>query len=401
MLKKQGALILFPFLFVAYEMAVCLNNDAYLPALPSVMRDLATTHHLVQLTLSMWFLGYALLQLFIGPIADRFGRRGTLFVGSVVTIIATIGCALSQTIYQLLFFRLLQGLMVGMMSIPGYATVHELYEPNEAIKKIALMKSIFILAPAFGPLFGSLILTITNWRWIFGITTIWIVLTNIGLLFTMPETCPTSKRQPLHITNTLTKYKNILCNSHFVILTIASCCLYGAMIAWITAGPFLVISTFNYSTVWFGLFQCFIFAAFIVGAKLTRTLLDKHGAATIVKNTISFTFLCSVIALVSSIFIHNLQLLIIYMAIISATAGACCPILGRKAIESSKESMGLSVTISGFFTAIFGSAVSATISAFYNEKIISLVAVLFALIIMSYLLCIKSIRFSVFKDKEV
>lgn len=130
-----------------------------------------------------------------------------LLIGSIITILTTLGCAISQTITQLLLFRLLQGMMVGMMSTPGYATINESYDSNETIKKIVLLKGIFILAPALGPLFGSLILTPASWRWIFGIMVIWITLSNIGLFFTMPETLSEKNREPLHLRKTLTRYK--------------------------------------------------------------------------------------------------------------------------------------------------------------------------------------------------
>lgn len=169
------------------------------------------------------------------------------------------------------------------------------------------------------------------------------------------------------------------------------------MIAWITAGPFLVISTFHYRTIDFGLFQGLIFSAFIIGTKLTRTVLDKIGAATTIKWIITTAMIASLLAASLSVFIHSFSILINYIAIIFAAAGSYCPILGRKAIESSNESMGLSVTISGFLAAIFGSSSSALISTFYNEKISSLIFVLFILITGSFILCSKAIKFSVFK----
>ena len=398
---EKNTLSLFPLLFVSYEMATCLSNDAYLPALPAMMKDLSTTHYLAQLTLTAWFLGYALLQLFLGPIADRFGRRNTLLFGSVIAIIATMGCALSTSIHQLLFFRLLQGMMVGTMSIPGYATVHELYTPNEAIKKLAFMKGIFILAPAFGPLFGSAILTMASWRIIFAITAAGTILSAVGLFFIMPETCPIEKRHPLHLLNTLSGYKKIIFNRHFIMLTISACCLYGAMIAWITAGPFLIISTFHYGPFGFGIAQCFIFGAFIVGTKLTHRLLDQHGAKNIVKRTISIALISCFIALIASfLFPYSLSLLVVFMMIISTTAGICSPILNRKAIESSQEKMGLKVTLYGFMTAVFGSSASALISGFYNEKITSLISILFFLIVIAFTFAIISAQLGLLNEAK-
>ncbi len=382
--SNTSKITVFTWLLISYEIALSLNNDAYLPALPSVMQDLETTHHLVQLTLSTWFLGYAIPQLLIGPLSDRFGRKKLLLTGSIISLLATLGCALSQTIYYLLLFRLVQGMMVGTMIIPGYTTIHELYESNEAIKKIAFMRGIFILAPAFGPMFGSLILGLAGWRWIFGITTICIILSNVGLYFTMPETCPVKKRKSLHIMHALSQYKNILFNKKFLQIALTSCCFYAAMTAWITAGPFLVISTFQYSPLNFALFQCLIFSTFIIGTKIPKLLLGILSAEKLAKNTILFTLIFSLLSLILSIYFHTISLLIIYIMIISLATGTCSPILNRKAVELSNESMGLSVTLYTFFFAISGSWSSIMITAFYNEKIHSLIMLLVLLMLIAF-----------------
>jgi len=99
---KKNNLIIFPLLLVLYEIATYLTNDAYLPALPNIVSDLATTNYLAQLTLTAWFLGSASLQLILGPISDYYGRRPVLLTGGIVFIISTIICTLTNNINILL-----------------------------------------------------------------------------------------------------------------------------------------------------------------------------------------------------------------------------------------------------------------------------------------------------------
>jgi DHA1 family multidrug/chloramphenicol efflux transport protein-like MFS transporter len=73
--KADNLIVIFPILLALYEICTYLSNDAYLPALPHIANDLSTTNHLVQLTLTTWFMGSASMQLFLGPLADKVGRR--------------------------------------------------------------------------------------------------------------------------------------------------------------------------------------------------------------------------------------------------------------------------------------------------------------------------------------
>jgi len=83
----EKILNLFPIVMVFYEISNYLANDAYLPAMPRIANQLHTTNHLVQLTLTAFFLGNATMQLILGPISDRYGRRMLLLSGGVVFII--------------------------------------------------------------------------------------------------------------------------------------------------------------------------------------------------------------------------------------------------------------------------------------------------------------------------
>lgn len=103
-----------------------LSTDMYLPALPMIATDLDTTTPLVQLTLSAFMAGMAVGQLIIGPVSDSLGRRRLLLAGAVVSLIASIGCALAPSIGVLIGMRLLQGLGGGTCVVIARAIVPDL-----------------------------------------------------------------------------------------------------------------------------------------------------------------------------------------------------------------------------------------------------------------------------------
>jgi MFS family permease len=103
-------------------------------------------------------------------------------------VIATLVCASTSDIYILLIARFFQGSAVCSVIVAGYAAIHELYDQKEAMKALAIMGSITILAPAFGPLFGSVMLKLFDWRGIFGFLAVLAVIALTMLYKWMPET---------------------------------------------------------------------------------------------------------------------------------------------------------------------------------------------------------------------
>lgn len=385
MLKKSNYII-FPLLLVLYELALYLTTDAYLPALPKIVHDLLTNHHLAQLTLTTWFLGMSSTQLILGPVSDRYGRRPILLAGGVVFIISTIICALTANIGILLAARFIQGAAIPSMVIAGYSTVHELFEHKKAIQTIAWMFSITVLAPAFGPLFGAAILHFVIWRWIFGILAIWAIIAILVLYFKMPEANPKGYEHPIKIKLIVNRYIRILFNANYMKSSLSFCFLFGALIAWIAAGPFLVITEFHYGTFGFAIFQIFIFGSFIVGTRLVKPMMKKYQTALLIKIGLVFAVIGSLLSLLTWQYPHTLIIIIISMMMIAAGTGFSSPPLNRVAIEASEEPMGVRMAIYSSLMSAFGFIGSGLISSVYDGKLFTLSLILVIFVAIAFLL---------------
>ncbi|MCP4474933.1 MAG: multidrug effflux MFS transporter [Gammaproteobacteria bacterium] len=370
-------MMLFPLLLVLYEMVIYLANDAYLPALPTMVDDLHTSHHLVLLTLTAWFTGTTSMQLILGPLADRYGRRPILLIGGIVFIIATLLCSFTSNIHLFLFARFMQGTAAASVVIPGYATIHELFDYRRAIHTLAWMSSVIVLAPALGPLLGAIILYLANWRMIFWLLAIAAVVFLSLLAFKMPETNPVENNHPIQITRILRQYQRIISNRNYICLTLALCFLFGTMILWISAGPFLVIDQFHYSVFMFGLFQALVFGAFISATRIIKPLMTRISTRFLVRTSLIIACVSAMIALLLVwVSPRSLSIIIIAMMIISAASGICFPILNRMIMESSSEPMGVNVALFSAFIAAFGMLSSSIVSSFYNGKLFTLAIIL-------------------------
>ncbi|MBA2652414.1 MAG: multidrug effflux MFS transporter [Tatlockia sp.] len=374
---SEKILNFFPIVMVFYEISNYLANDAYLPAMPGIANQLQTTNHLVQLTLTAFFLGNATMQLILGPISDRYGRRMLLLSGGVAFIITTLVCAFSNNIYTLIIFRFFQGSAVTSMIVAGYATIHAMYDQVRAIKTLAWMNSITVLAPALGPLFGAIILLIGDWRLIFIILAIWATLGWVALFKLMPETCET--QIPINPKKIVKQYWNVLCNWQFIKPIITLSLLFAAMIAWIAAGPFLVMDSFHYSAIAFGLMQGFVFGSFILGTHFVGKFIEKVPIVKITKISIFLAVIGGVLGFVLSLIIKEyIFLAVLPMMIFAFGSGIGFPVFNRLAIEGSTESMGIKMALFASFMGISGLLGSVIISSLYTGTVFGFSSILFA-----------------------
>lgn len=384
---KQSNPLLFPFLLVFYEIATYLSNDMYLPALPQMMSDLKLSTQQAQLTLTTWFVGSACMPLIMGVISERYGRRPVLLLGGLIYIISTIVCAVSSNVYLLLIARVIEGSMVASVLVPGYACIHELYEQKEAIRILALMGSISVLAPAFGPLLGSIVLYFVNWRGIFWIIAIWATIAILLLRRWMPETLPVEKRHPVQLGILFKHYRYILTNKKFLLLMFVLGFIFCGFIAWITAGPLLVIENFHYSAIFFGVIQAIVFGAYIYGNRWVKLLLEKLGIIPLIRLGLGITLCGGLLVLIAGLYFPNtLYPFLFGMMIYSFGSALCFSPLNRSIIEASSEPMGVRVALFAVFLTSFAVLGSGLASLFFNGSILSLSCIVAISIILSCLM---------------
>jgi Bcr/CflA subfamily drug resistance transporter len=375
---------LFPFLLVCYEISLYLSNDIYLPALPEMMKELGLNSHIAQLTLTTWFFGSASVPLILGAITDRYGRRPILLLGGIVYIVMTIICAITSNISLFLIARTIEGAMVPSMLISGYAVIHELYERKQAIQVLALMLSITILAPAFGPFLGSLVLLFAGWRTIFWIIAISAIFCILFLNKWMPETLTPEKRQTLHLIRLGKSYGRIITNKSFMLLMFALGFMFSGFIAWLTAGPLLLINTFHYSAVTFGLVQAIIFAVNILANRLVKNLIERFSVKILIKAGLLFSLVGGWLAFSLAIVCPNsLIAFILAMMVYSFGSGLCFAPLNRSIIETSTEAMGVRMAMFAVWIGVFAVLGSGMASLFFNGEIISLATLIAVLITLS------------------
>jgi DHA1 family bicyclomycin/chloramphenicol resistance-like MFS transporter len=224
-------------LLAALGMLGPFSIDTYIPAFSGIANSLGATPVQMQQTLSAYLFGFAFMNLFHGALADSFGRRPVVLVGIAMFTIASAGCALSQTIGQLVFFRALQGLSTGAGIVVSRAVVRDMFPPADAQRVMAQITIYFGVAPAIAPIVGGYLFVHADWHSIF-----WF-LTGVGVVLwaanfkLLPETLHVSHRQPFNARNLMRGYSQLGANPRFLLLALASGVPFNGMFLYVLSAP--------------------------------------------------------------------------------------------------------------------------------------------------------------------
>lgn len=341
-----------PYLIILHEIAVYLSNDMYLPSMPAIAKSLQLTQEQTQSTLTLWFLGASALQFILGPISDRYGRKIVIIFGGVCYIISSAVCATATTLPLLLIARFGQGTAVCSILVAGYAAIHELYKTKEAIKILAVMAAVTILAPAFGPLIGALLIQYYDWRYLFWLLFALGIITTTLLLLFMPESNNT--KHDINPAKIGKDYFTILTNLHFILPTLGYCLLFGIYYLWMFEAPFLMIDIYAYSPLYYGISQALIFSGFFFGAEIIKRMLQKYSLKAMIRyGAMISLLLCVILTIAAKLFDNMIFSVLCLMGISTATSVLFGP-LNRLAIDACKQPMGRRTAVFSTIVSLFG-----------------------------------------------
>jgi len=211
--------------------------DTYIPAFSGIQQSIGATPGEMQQTLSAYLFGFAFMNLFHGALSDSFGRRPVVLWGLAVFTLASLGCALSQTIGQLVFFRALQGLSTGAGIVVSRAVIRDLFPPAEAQKVMSQVTIFFGVAPAIAPIIGGLLFAHLGWHSVF-----WF-LVGVGVVLwaanwrLLPETLHVAHRQRFAVRDLMRGYWQLCSDPRFLLLALASGVPFNGMFLYVLSAP--------------------------------------------------------------------------------------------------------------------------------------------------------------------
>ena len=249
--------------------------DTYLPAFAGIAQSLAATPVQLQQTLSAYLFGFAFMSLFHGAISDSVGRRPVVLWGLAAFTLASTGCALSQSIGQLIFFRVVQGLSTGAGIVVARAIIRDMYAPSQAQKVMSQVTIFFGIAPAIAPMVGGWLLVHASWHAIFwflgGVgVVLWVTIFRL-----LPETLHVDQRQPFHPKHLLAGYWQLGSDPRFFLLALASGIPFNGMFLYVLSAPVYLGEILGLKPQQFFWFFLLNIGGIMVGALISGRLAGK------------------------------------------------------------------------------------------------------------------------------
>jgi len=263
------------FLLACLGMLGPFSIDTYLPAFTGIATSLGATPVQMQQTLSAYLFGFAVMNLFHGALSDSFGRRPVVLWGMTVFTLASVGCALSQSIALLVLFRALQGMSAGAGIVVSRAIIRDMFPPADAQRVMSQVTIYFGIAPAVAPMVGGFLFVHIGWHAIFW----FLALVGAGLLVAnwrvLPETLHASQRQPIHLKHLLRGYWQLGANPRFLMLALASGIPFNGMFLYVLSAPTFLGEHLKLGPTQFFWFFCLTIGGIMGGAWFSGRLAGR------------------------------------------------------------------------------------------------------------------------------
>jgi MFS transporter, DHA1 family, multidrug resistance protein len=254
-----------------------LTVDMYLASMPDISRLLVATPAQVQLTISVYLVGYAIGQVFYGPLSDRHGRRPVILAALVMYSLASLACALAPSIELLLAARFFQAVGGAGAIVLARAVVRDIYEGARVGRELSLMAAIMALAPIVAPLLGGVLQTLFGWRSNFVLLLAFGLGATMAVSLLLPETLRQRAPERVSALSILRSYRSILHHPSFVAHLGISTCAFMGLFAWISTAAFVLRDIYGLSALAFGATFAAGSAGWLVGTAIAARFVTHWG----------------------------------------------------------------------------------------------------------------------------
>ncbi len=326
--------------------------DTYIPAFSGIAQSLGATPVQMQQTLSAYLFGFAFMSLFHGAISDSVGRRPVVLWGLAAFALASAGCALSQSIGQLVFFRAMQGLTTGAGIVVARAVVRDMFSPSDAQRVMSQITIYFGVAPAIAPIIGGWLFVHMDWHSIFWfLTTVGIVLwvANYRLL---PETLHLDHRQPLKVSNLMQGYWQLGLDPRFLLLALASGVPFNGMFLYVLSAPAFLGEHLALAPTQFFWFFVLTIGGIMGGAWVSGRMAGKVTPKRQIRIGFAIMLLIAVLNLIANLFFKaHVSWALLPIAIFAFGWALMVPVVTLLVLDLHPERRGMASSLQAFIGA--------------------------------------------------
>lgn len=344
-----------------------LAIDMYLPALPAMGESLSASTSQIQLTLSIYMVGFAFAQLLCGPLADRFGRKPIMIGGFVLFALASIGCALASNIETLILCRFLQALGGSAGPVLGRAAVRDIYTPREAARIMAILASIMALAPAIAPTLGGFMVVSLGWPSLFLALGGYSLLMALVIAFGIPEPMNPENRQSLRLCNLVRNYKAIVSDVSFLGYTLTNSMTFAALFAFLSGSSFVLIDFLGVKPEHFGLFFACIVAGYVGGNMIAIRLGYRLSPDNLLVRGLTVSVIGgAIMAGLALAGVYSVWAVVLPQALLMVGVGMVLPQTMAGALANFPRTAGSASALFGFIQMVVAAVIGALVGYFHD-----------------------------------
>lgn len=329
-------------------------TDMYLPGLPIMTKEFATSVSMVQMGLTFSMLGLAFGQLVFGPLSDKIGRRRPLIFSMWLFIFSTTACIFAPNIQIFVLLRFLQGIAASGGIVIARSIATDKFKSRNLAKALAIVGAINGIAPIAAPVVGGSVLGFIGWRGIF------VILLIIGCIllffcFQFKESLSLQRRSREPLSQTLLLFKTVMQNKKYLFYTLEVSFALAILFAYIAASPFIIQNHYGYSPFAFSLFFAANAVAIGLGSGVSVKFVSQQlclKVSCLGMSLCSLALLITLSADASIVIFEGLLFTLCFMMGLSFTVATAL------AMDSARANAGTASAILGALGFLFGSIVS-------------------------------------------
>ena len=371
-------------LIAAMMTMTAMTIDINLPAIPATAADLGASVPAAQLTVTIFFAGFAIGQLVWGPLSDRTGRRPAVLIGTGIFVLATLGCALAPDVETLITLRAVEGFGAGAGSVLGRVIIRDLFDGVEMARILSLALAAFITAPIVAPSIGALILGFASWRWIYGFLAIYGVVILLLAALLLEESVKEPRRAPAGLLQGFTavfRHPQSRAWSTVVILC------FGTLTIYLTNSPAVLMEAYRLDPTSFGLGFALVAVCFSCGNLLNARMVRRLPLPVLVERAQAAAALGAAVAiLVAASGVGGAWGLIAAMGLFFVAFGLITANATTLALQPHQTGAGAATAALGFAQTVLPALLGGGVALLYDGTALPMLAAIFLLFATGWLI---------------
>lgn len=336
--------------------------DLYLPAFPEIAADLNIAVSRMSLSVSVYFIGFALGQIIYGPLLDRYGRQLPIYVGLAVYVLATIGCMTATSFESLLIFRFISALGGSAASVGAITMVRDYFPGKDAAKVFSFLMLVLSASPLFAPSIGSIMATYMGWRPLFAVLAVLAIIDVALVAYAFPRAYSPDRTVSLRIGPMLRTYREALAEPQFRTYTFAGSLSFAGLFVFVSGSPAAFMDGFGVSAHRFGLIFAILAGSMILGGQLNHLLLRRSDSRSVFRWALHVQLVIGAVFLGMTVLLglglwQTVALLFVFLL----CAGVTYPNAAALALEPFSRNIGSASSLLGFLQLGTGAVAAAIV----------------------------------------